>query len=112
MKPMFRSALAIMAAFGLVLALSANASAQGSGKGLFVKMKCNSCHSVTAQAIKLTDPEAKPNDLSKVGKTRDAKWIVGWLNRTEKIKGKTHKKKFAGKPADAQAIATWLATLK
>lgn len=96
--------------------LNMEARAQGGGKDLFLKNQCNKCHSVSAQGvekIKSDDEGGKqPPDLSHAGKERNAAWLVGWLNRTEKINGKTHKKKFTGSPADAQALATWLAGLK
>lgn len=112
-----RIALLVVAAFGLVAILNNPIQAQGGGKDLFLKNQCNKCHTINAQGIKRIgtaddDSDTKPPDLSKVGKDRSAAWIVGWLNKTEMIKGKKHKKKFAGTPADAQAIATWLAGLK
>lgn len=116
-RTLFRLGLCAFVVCGIVAFLSMEARAQGAGKDLFLKNQCNKCHSISAQKIdKLKGDEEgggkQPPDLSHVGKERNAAWITGWLNRTEKIEGKTHKKKFTGSPADAQALATWLAGLK
>jgi mono/diheme cytochrome c family protein len=102
---------------GIVAVFTLEAHAQGNGKDLFLKNQCNKCHTITAQKIdrlKRDDDDGgkQPPDLSHVGKERNATWIVGWLERTEKLKGKSHKKKFTGSAADAQALATWLAGMK
>lgn len=103
------------------------------GKDLFLKFKCNRCHTITALNIaqdKSKDEEdqdegngdkeevKKPKDLSNIGTKHNADWIAGWLTKKEKIKDmktkkmKTHKKKFKGTEAELKSLSEWVASLK
>jgi hypothetical protein len=99
---------------------------------LFKKSGCNTCHAISAVKIvkvekKATEagaeekPEAsgteKPKkdapDLSGVGLEHDAKWISGYINKTETNKdGEKHEKRFKGSEPDRRTLAMWLASLK
>jgi len=88
-------------------------------KPVFLKYKCNSCHTIEAQGItkKAVAGEAaesgdKPPDLSGVGVDRNAEWIVSFLQKKEKLDGKLHTKKFRGTDAELQKLATWLSSMK
>ena len=101
------------------LTLSAGAAGAADGKAVFTELKCNSCHSVDSQGIKAVEEEpeegeepVKPTDLSDAGGKHDAKWIKDWLMKKVDVDGKKHRKKFAGTPAQLDAVATWLASLK
>lgn len=103
-------------------------AAEGAGQKLFVKHRCQSCHSL--KALKLEKAKAaaedeevaaapadgakkkEPPDLSGVGIERKAEWLEGWLLKKEMIDGKKHRKKFRGTPDEAKALAVWLATMK
>ena len=112
-------------AMGAALTLgSAGAARAADGKAVFTQLKCNSCHAISSQGIKVVEEEgeeaeeegddaaSKPKDLSDVGTHRTAAWIKDWLMKKVDLDGKKHRKKFEGKPADLEALATWLATLK
>ena len=108
--------------------------AEPQGKDLFIKFKCNGCHTINSLGIKkieLKDEEKdneeeetpedknkKPKDLSDAGKKHDAAWISKWLMKKEKIKDKKtkkmvkHKKKFKGTEEELTALSAWLATFK
>jgi mono/diheme cytochrome c family protein len=88
-------------------------------KPVFLKYKCNSCHTIESQAItkKAVAGEAeakgdKPPDLSGVGLDRNATWIVSFLQKKEKLDGKLHIKKFRGTDSELQKLAGWLASMK
>src|SRR5688572_464943 len=79
------------------------------GREMFIKYKCQSCHSVGAQGLKkkavaadeeegatATATSKRPPDLSAVGVERTPAWIVKYLQKLETIKGKKHIKKFKG----------------
>lgn len=119
-----RTSLVSLAAVAAVMLFAASAAqaadAKPDGKALFTTLKCNSCHSVTAQGIDVAKSDegedgeeaAKPNDLSDVGARRDAKWIADFLTKKTNLDGKPHRKKFAGTPAELDAVSGWLASLK
>ena len=115
--------LAIAALFlgvGTSPALAADAAKAPNGKPVFTKYKCNSCHTIEAQAItKKAEPaEAaaatgrKPPDLSGVGVKRKAAWIEGYLLKKEMIETRKHTKKFRGTDPELKTVAGWLESLK
>jgi len=100
---------------------------------LFKKGGCDTCHSISALKVvkvekKAADGEAPAEektaatsdkkkkdapDLSGVGLAHDAKWISGFINKTETTKdGEKHEKRYKGTEADRRTLAMWLATLK
>ena len=88
-------------------------------KPVFLKYKCNSCHTIESQGItkKAAAGEAaesgdKPPDLSGVGVDRNATWIVSFLQKKEKLEGKLHMKKFRGTDAELQKLAGWLGSMQ
>lgn len=113
-------ALSALTAVAAVLALAPSASADEEGKAIFLKSKCNTCHTIESQEIAQLAPEGegeeedgeKPKDLSDVGSRRDAKWIKGWLTKQVEVDGKTHRKRFGGQPPELDALAAWLASLR
>lgn len=121
----------LIATFGSGLALAALAltGAEAAdaipGKEIFLKNKCQQCH--TIQAIGIAKEEGaeeeeeeavegeekiEPGDLSGVGKEHTAEWIIRWEKKLEKKKGRKHKKKWKGSESDLKVMADWLATLK
>lgn len=118
------TALAGIAAFGFTVpgAVAAGA-AEEDGKAIFLRSKCNTCHTVESQAIARLQPEGEwegeeeeesdlPKDLSDVGSTREPGWIKRWLTKEVEVNGKTHRKRFGGSPAQLDVVASWLASLK
>lgn len=77
-------------------------------KSIFRNEKCGGCHTVTAQGI---NGEGE-HDLSTVGTRRSFDWIMGFLNKQEKIDGKKHMKSWKGSDEDQKTIARWLSGLK
>ncbi len=101
------------------------------GKTLFLKYKCNSCHSVEAVGIAKkavaeekeevavtatatpAAPKKKPPDLSGVGLDVKADWIVKFMKKLETTKaGKKHMKLWKGTDKELQEVASWLETMK
>lgn len=83
-------------------------------KAIFLKYKCEKCHSVQAEGIGKT----LIRDLSSAGKDSTGKnippeFIAKWLKREVKINGKTHmRKKFEGKPQELDTLSIWLSSLR
>ena len=110
----------------LIVALLASASASAlaseeakasEGKGLFMKYKCNSCHSVAVAHIKKTKTSSgsskhKPPDLSGVGLEREPEWMEGYLIGEETILGRHHPSRFKGTEDQRETLVAWLETLK
>ena len=99
--------------FVLLIALVrfAGAADEDPGKKAFLANKCNTCHTVASDKIDKTmktTPKKVPPDLSTVGDTRTADWIVKYLKKTETIDKVKHSKTWTGKEEDLQAIAKWL----
>jgi cbb3-type cytochrome oxidase cytochrome c subunit len=111
-------AVALFAAVLSAPARADEADKAPQGQALFTKYKCQGCHSVDAAAIKRTKAVSatmkhKPPDLSKVGDERTHEWIEGWLDKTEKIEGRSHPTlKFKGTKDQKEAIAAWLESMK
>jgi mono/diheme cytochrome c family protein len=98
-------------------ALASDEDNAAQGKGLFLKNKCRSCHSISAENIKRTGTVSKtakhkPPDLSSVGIDRDHEWIGKFLVRQEKLEGRLHPIRFRGTEDQREALAKWLETLK
>ena len=93
------------------LCVSFAEAADDPGKTAFLANKCNTCHSVASDKIEKTmktTPKKVPPDLSTVGDTRTADWIVKYLKKTETINNVKHAKAWTGKEGDLTAIAKWL----
>lgn len=98
-------------AFFGVLGLSSVAHADGKEK--FLEYKCNKCHSVDSHKIEQTKEKQKGGDLSEVGKTRDADWMMKYIKKeVTNDEDKKHKGKFKGTDEELKAIVDWCATLK
>lgn len=80
---------------------------------VFVAQKCNMCHSIEAAGIarKSKSEKLKGPDLSAVGASHEADWIVRYLKQQETIDGEKHDKPFKGSDEELAALAGWLATL-
>lgn len=97
-----------------VAAPAADAAGADGPAALFIAQKCNLCHSLASHDVerKTKSEKVAGPDLSAVGTEHDAAWIARWLKKEEKIDGKAHSKAFTGTPAELEALAKWLATLK
>ena len=92
------------------------------GKDVFLKYRCNSCHTIKAQGVEKkaaaeeagekSDSDKQPPDLSDVGKKVKADWIAKFLLKQEKLDGELHRKKFRGTDAELKTVATWLEAQK
>lgn len=80
------------------------------GKALFLAQKCNLCHSLDAAGIARTSKSetTKGPDLGGVASRHDAAWMKRFLTKQEALNGKKHLKMFTGKPAELEALITWL----
>jgi cytochrome c5 len=91
--------------------LAANAGEDG--RRIFTEYKCNQCHTVQSQGIKLIKPKDKPApDLSKVGGKHSDSVLTGYLLKSEKLNNKKHRKKFTGEDEELSALVKWLQSLK
>jgi len=91
------------------------------GQQVFLKYKCNSCHTLeAAKVVKVEDEDEakdsstkrKPPDLSGVGKKHNAAWMEKYLTKKEMIDGERHSKKFRGADEELKAVTAWLETFK
>jgi cytochrome c2 len=111
------------------LAATASAASTPEGQTIFVKYKCQSCHSIAtaglekkkaaaedaeeATAATADKTKKEPPDLSAVGVSHKASWMTAFLMKKEKTKeGKLHTKKFKGTDAELKKLTAWLETLK
>jgi len=112
-----------LAALAIVMAASTVQSQNvvaTTGKEIFLKNRCNSCHTVKAESIvKKASAEAeedkgdrKSPDLSSIGKTKTAAWMAKYLMKLEKNEGELHRKKFRGTEAELKVVTAWLETMK
>jgi hypothetical protein len=83
------------------------------GKTLFVKNKCNTCHSIESQGIAAERGEDKAPDMSNAGAAiPSAEWAKKYVLREEAKDGKKHRKPYKGTEKDLEQIIAWLVTLK
>ena len=91
------------------------------GQQVFLKYKCNSCHTLeAAKVVKVEDEDEakdsstkrKPPDLSGVGKKHPAAWMEKYLTKKEMIDGERHSKKFRGTEEELKTVTAWLETYK
>ena len=114
----FSMTIAILLLTGLYFGSSIADAKSSSGKDIFMKYKCNSCHAVKAEDIqkkeskKKKKKERKAPDLSSVGLERDLEWLNKYQMKKIKIDGKKHPKKFKGTDEELQSISNWLLGLK
>lgn len=98
---------------------------EAKGKQAFVAAKCNRCHAIESQSIKVLAPEegdeadeaeegaTKPPDLSNAGADfKKSSEIEAWLTKKLERDGKKHRSMFRGTPADLKVLSEWLMTLK
>jgi len=95
----------------VALALSPT-TALADGPKLFVAMQCNTCHAISVAGIAWNRKDSQASDLSKVGVTRDDKFISMYLLKKTDITGVKHKATFPGTTEDLRTMANWLASLK
>jgi len=89
------------------------------GKPVFLKYKCNMCHSIEAiQVAKKALPDEgetatkmKPPDLSSVGLDKKADWIALFMQKKEKLDGELHPKMFRGTSSELKTLTAWLETM-
>ncbi len=119
------SAIAVVAAMIAMSPSTAKSEDAPPGQKIFIKLKCNQCHSIDSLKIAKVksaeddeeeadedEEKIEPSDLSGTGKEHDAAFMVKWLKKEVKLDGHKHKKKFKGSPEELQTVSDWLATLK
>ena len=83
------------------------------GKALFVKAKCNTCHSIESQGIEAARGEDKAPDMSNAATLiPSAEWAKKFVLREEAKEGKKHRKPYKGTERDLEQIIDWLLTLR
>jgi len=86
------------------------------GKPVFLKYKCNMCHSIEAigvekKALPDDTSKLKPPDLSSVGLDKKADWIALFMQKKEKLDGELHPKMFRGTSSELKTLTAWLETM-
>lgn len=107
----------IASVFLIVLFLSAllynvKAVESSSGKEIFIKAKCNMCHSITSQSIEAKKKSDNTPDLSNIGTKFKADFLKTYLKKESEQNGKKHQIAFKGEDADFETLINWLLTLK
>lgn len=88
------------------------AAQEPEGKGLFLKYKCTTCHSVEVAGVEARQEDKAP-DLSAAGSTiTSQEWAKEYLLRKTDKDGKKHKKPYKGSEKDLETIVEWLMGLK
>ncbi len=111
MKSLFVALLMI----SFLLVSFAVKAADAPGKTLFLANKCNTCHSIKADAIEKTSKtkmKKEPPDLSTIGDQKTADWIVKYLKKQEMLDNAKHVKAWTGKDEDLMTVAKWLESHK
>ncbi len=118
----------LLAAFflGMLTVAGAGTGKKNPAKKIFLKNRCNECHSILSEKIgkkeddnvddELTEEEGEeevdPPDLSDIGTKKDAEWMQKWLRKKVKLDGHKHKRRFKGSKKDLKVLTEWLETLK
>ncbi len=118
----YRALIWVLAIVGWVALLAAPATAdEMDGKQLFLKKRCQSCHTVAVAEISVDEEEAKepegddelqPPDLSAAGLHFERDVLIRFLQKKERRDGRLHKKRFVGKKADLEVLVDWLMTMQ
>ncbi len=111
--------LLVVVGWGSLLVAPA-AWAEADGKALFLKKRCQSCHTVAVAQISVDEDEAEepdgddelqPPDLSAAGLHFERDVLMQFLLKKERRDGRLHKKRFVGKKADLEILVDWLMTM-
>lgn len=96
------------------------------GKDVFLKFRCNQCHSVSILGIGKDadeeededdwddeeEDEVEPPDLSGVAaKKHKIEFLIQYLKKKVSQNGRKHKKKFKGSEEETKALVAWLQML-
>jgi cytochrome c2 len=83
------------------------------GKAVFLEVKCNMCHAVSAASIEAkAKPEMQGPDLTGVTERLEPAQIQAFVKKEAEHDGKKHKAPWKGTDAQLQAIVDWLGTCK
>ena len=117
------SGIVVVVALG-ALAAAGTEEKDPAGKTLFLKYKCQNCHSVTAVGIErkasadaeesgATASKKKIVDLSSTGLDVKADWLPKYLKKLDTTKeGKKHVSTFKGTDEELTTLSAWLMELK
>ena len=120
-------AVAVVGVFLVAAVARAEDAKVPKGQEVFLKYRCNSCHTVKAEKIEkrkvegeeeegaaeaTTTKKKEPPDLSDVGLKQKPEWMEGWIMRKEMLDGKKHMKRYRGTDAELKDLVAWLSTLK
>ena len=100
---------------GMVLmAAAATAGAQDTGQEAFLSNSCNRCHAIESEDIEATAKSKRMRgpDLSNIGDSRDAAWLVQYIEKEVQANDREHPVAWKGNDEDLKAMAGWLASLK
>lgn len=84
------------------------------GKVLFLKKKCNMCHSVESHGIERMQDKIVGADHSDAANTvtADSEWIKRFLRQEELKDGAKHLLKYTGDEQELATILNWVLSLK
>lgn len=108
-----RFRIASLTLLALCASVSFGLGQEHEGKELFIKEKCNTCHTVKSQNIEATRGNDESPDFSNASELiPDAAWAKKFVLREETKDGKKHRRPFKGDEKDLEKIVAWLMTLK
>jgi len=108
---------AIVATLALLAPYPATVTAAASeldGKTLFMREKCNLCHSIPQEDIeaKVKSEKMLGPDLPTAEAPEDADLMLDFLRQKAEINGEKHKKAFKGSDEELGALVAWLDGLR
>lgn len=81
-------------------------------KNLFLKNKCNMCHSVPKAEIKSIMPAKYPDLPNKIAKETQIDELLKFIKQETNINGKKHGLRFKGNDGELKTILKWLQEIK
>lgn len=84
------------------------------GKAIFLREKCEMCHSVSSAGIeaKAKSEKLKAADLTGVGTRHTTAVLRSYLKQEKELEGGKHKKAFKGTDAELDVLIAWLESQK
>lgn len=84
------------------------------GKAIFLREKCEVCHSVSSAGIeaKAKSEKLKASDLAGVGKRHKTAVLRSYIKQQTELDGEKHKKAFKGTDAELDVLIAWLESQK
>lgn len=105
------AALALLAPYPSTVTASA---ADLDAKTIFLREKCNVCHSIPSEGIKATVKSEKMlgPELPTAEKREDTEILLDYLRQKAELDGEKHKKGFKGSDEELGALVQWIESMR